>query len=304
MIAAVVVLYHPQLEALERLLRSVVDQVDMVFLADNTPEPPFSTAAFAAAFSPRVFYIPLMNNTGVWAAQNVGIERSIAASCTHVLLLDDDSVLPQNMVKLLLDGEAALLREGKRVAGVGPQLVEEKTGRRSPALLHRYVGIRKIILDPNSATPVETDHLIASGAVIRTTVLQHVGLMREDMFMDWGDIEWHLRARSMGYKSYYVPCAVMNHSVGDSVVRILGRDVHLHSDVRNYYMLRNAMYLFRLKSVGLKWKINFAPKIPCYLLLYPIFSKHRLQNLRLILMAFRDGLLGRLGKLQNVAEQR
>ncbi len=304
MIAAVVVLYHPQLDTLECLLQSVVEQVSVVFLVDNTPVSSPTIAVLVAGFGSRVFYIPLLDNRGLAAAQNIGIRKCIDAGYSHVLLLDQDSALPAGAVSSLLAGEMTLIREGQNVAAVGPQFVDEKTGRKSPALLHRYLGVRKMFLDPNSLIPVETDHLVASGSLVCTAVFQRVGLMREDLFIDWIDIEWGLRARSMGYKSYYIPCAVMKHNVGDSIVRILGRDVHLHSDVRNYYMLRNAVYLFRLKSVGWKWKINFAPKIPCYLLLYPIFSKNRLHNLRLILLAVWDGLLGRLGKLQNVAEER
>jgi rhamnosyltransferase len=216
---------------------------------------------------------------------------------SHVLLLDQDSALPTNMVELLLAGETALLRQGKQVAAVGPQFIDEKSGRPSPAIRHRYFGIQKLYLDPNSGVPVETDHMIASGSVIRTSVLERVGLMRDDLFIDWVDIEWGMRARSMGYNSYYIPSAVMKHSVGDSVVTIFGRDVHLHNDIRNYYMLRNAIYLFRFKSMGWRWKINFAPRIPCYLALYPILSNSKLKNFKIILRAVRDGIFGRLGRL-------
>ena len=122
--------------------------------------------------------------------------------------------------------------------------------------------------------------------------------------MDWADMEWVHRARSMGYVSYCIPNVVMNHCIGDSVVTILGRDVHLHSDVRNYYMIRNAVYLYRLKTMGLRWKINFAPRIPCYLVLYPLLSKKKLYNLRFVLRAIWDGMRANMGKLPNVMDQR
>ena len=296
MIAAVVVLYHPSIDLLDQLLRSVIEQVDMAFVIDNTPEPFEETDALVARFAPRATYIPLLDNVGIAAAQNLGINRSIAASCSHVLLLDQDSALPPKMVDNLLAAEEALLREGKEVAAVGPQFIDEKSGRPSPAIRHHYFRIEKLYLDPKSSISVETDHMIASGAIIRTSALDRVGLMREDFFIDWVDIEWCMRARSLGLKSYYVPSVVMKHSVGDSVVSVLGRDVHVHNDLRNYYMLRNAIYLFRLKSTGLKWKINFAPRIPCYVLLYPMLSKHRVQNLRFVFRAIWDGVLGRLGE--------
>jgi rhamnosyltransferase len=132
--------------------------------------------------------------------------------------------------------------------------------------------------------------------LIGTAAFGAIGLMRDDLFIDWVDIEWALRARSLGYKSYYVPNAGMAHSVGDDVVQVLGRDFHLHDDLRNYYLLRNATYLMRVKSMGWRWKITFAPRIPCYFVLYPCLSKSKLKNARLVLRAFMDGLRGRLGR--------
>jgi rhamnosyltransferase len=297
MIAGIVVLYYPSVAILERLLVSVIGQVDMLFAVDNTPSPSAEVAILLGRYQKRAIYIPLGDNLGVGAAQNVGIEESIKASCSHVLLLDQDSVLPAGMVEQLLAAESALVHKGELVAAVGPQFVDEKNGKRSPAIRHHYFRIERLYLDAESKDAVETEHLIASGSIIRTSVLQQVGTMNADLFIDWVDVEWVLRARSMGYKSYYIPNVVMRHNVGDSIVVILGRDVHVHSDLRNYYMLRNAIYLFRLKSVGWKWKAAFAPRIPCYLVLYPFLSNNRIANLRFVLRALWDGLRGNIGRL-------
>jgi rhamnosyltransferase len=296
-VAAIVVLYHPDYRLLERLLCSVVDQVNRILVIDNTPNPDSEISRLLKNFEERVSYFPLGDNMGIATAQNIGIRASVSEGYSHVLLLDQDSALPPKMVERLLAGEAALLSGGKEVAAVGPQFIDEKSGRPSPAIRHHYFRIQKLYLDPNSSEPFETDHLIASGSIMRTSVLQRIGPMRDDLFIDWVDIEWCMRARSMGYKSYYIPSVVMKHSVGDSVVTISGRDLHLHNDIRNYYMLRNAIYLFRLKSMGWRWKINFAPRVPCYLVLYPFLSNSKLKNSKIILRAIWDGILGRLGRL-------
>ncbi|MGH9561898.1 MAG: glycosyltransferase family 2 protein [Terracidiphilus sp.] len=302
-IAAIIVLYYPGRDALNRLLRSVIDQVDMVFLVDNTPAPSQDVVMLAAKFAPRANYIPLKENLGIAAAQNVGIEKSVAAGCSHVLLLDQDSALHGGMVEGLLAAEAALLRDGKEVAAMAPQFIDEKSQKPSAAIRHRYFSIQKLQLDPYSADPVEADHVIASGSVIRISVLQRIGQMREDLFIDWVDIEWCMRARSQGFHSYYAPNVAMKHSVGDSIVTVLGRDVHLHNDLRNYYMIRNAIYLYRLKSMGWKWKINFAPRIPCYIVLYPILSRHKLQNFQYVVRALWDGICGHMGRFHRMEDR-
>ncbi|MGA7521620.1 MAG: glycosyltransferase family 2 protein [Acidobacteriaceae bacterium] len=302
-VAAIAVLYHPKMESLQRLIGSTVGQAEAIYVIDNTPDPAAVVRSFLAAEA-SVRYIPLGQNVGIAAAQNAGIRASMEAGFTHVLLLDQDSALPAGMVRNLLAAEAAILQSGPEVAAVGPQFIDEKTGRPCPAIRHRWIGIQKLRMDPRSSEPVETDHMIASGSLMRISVLSKVGLMRDDFFIDWVDIEWGMRARNMGYKSYYVPNVVMRHSVGDAVVVLFGRDVHLHNNIRNYYMLRNAIYLFRLKSMGWKWKINFLPRIPCYLILYPLLAKHRAANLRCVLRGFADGLAGRMGEMRKGAASR
>ncbi|MGA8531488.1 MAG: glycosyltransferase family 2 protein, partial [Acidobacteriaceae bacterium] len=191
-VAAVAVLYHPELEPLRRLIMSAVGQAEAIFVIDNTPDPILAVRSLMDSEG-SIRYISLGRNAGIAAAQNAGIRASMEAGFTHVLLLDQDSTLPEGMVNRLLSGEERLLCGGQQVAAVGPQFWDEKTGKAYPAVRLEYFRIRKLYLDTRSTEPVETDYLIASGSMIRVSVLREVGLMREDLFIDWVDVEWGLR---------------------------------------------------------------------------------------------------------------
>ena len=302
MLVATIVLYHPDLTLLERLLASLSGQVGKVVAVDNTPGSSAALSTFFERFSYPISYIPLGENKGIAEAQNIGIRESIRGGCSHVLLLDQDTTLPPDMANKLLAAEGELLKAGKKVAAVGPQYIDEKTGIPSFAVRYRDLAVRKIRLDPNSSVPVETDILIASGSIIRTAALESVGMMKDDLFIDFVDTEWALRARSKGYKSYCVPNAIMIHSVGDAAIKVFGKSVYLHSDVRKYYRLRNAMYLLRLPRMGWQWRGYTLRWIPYYFLLNLYISKNKLRNGRLLLRALWDGLLGRLGPAQQYRE--
>jgi rhamnosyltransferase len=251
---------------------------------------------------PHLSYLPLGDNKGVGKAQNIGIRESLKCGCSHILLLDQDSALPPGMVNKLLSAEGELLKAGKRIAAIGPQYIDEKSGIPSFAIRYGDLMIRKIRLDPDSSTPVETDILIASGSIIRSTVFESIGMMREDLFIDFVDTEWALRGRTMGYKCYCVPDAIMTHSVGDASTEVLGKTIYLHSDLRKYYRLRNAMYLLQLRSMGRQWKSYIVRWIPYYFLLNVFTSKNKLRSAHLFLRALWDGLLGRLGPAQQSRE--
>lgn len=142
MVAAVIVLYNPAVPLLDRLLRSTAGQVEKMFIIDNTTGSSEKFSSYFHNYEGRVSYLPLGDNKGIATAQNIGIRRSMDAGYSHVLLLDQDSALPLDMVKKLLDAEHRLLSEGKKVAAVGPLFVDEKTGRLPKAIRHKMQALQ------------------------------------------------------------------------------------------------------------------------------------------------------------------
>jgi rhamnosyltransferase len=202
------------------------------------------------------------------------------------------------MVSKLLFAEEKLLSKGESVAALAPHITDDRSGVRPCAYHYRWYGVQKVFRDVNATEPVQTDNLIASGSLIRTSRLQILGAMRSDLFIDHVDTEWALRARFAGYNSYIVPNAVLMHRLGDAVTNILGKDIHLHSDIRHYYQLRNEVYLAHLKTMGWRWRAYTLTRIPYHFLLYFAFSENRLRASSFLLKAILDGILGKLGPLR------
>jgi len=299
MVAAIVVLYRPDRKKVHRLMQCLEGQVDVIFVIDNTPSIELvpEIELFPPGREVSCHYKALGENIGIAAAQNIGIHQALDEGASHIILFDQDSAPAAGMVQALLSAESTLTRQGSPVAAVGPVFIDEKIGTVSPAVRYSFLGLRTVPVDLSSSGVVEADFLIASGCLIRASVLKIVGMMREDLFIDWVDNEWGLRARSMGLLCYVVADARMGHNIGDGLVRVLWRHIHLHTEVRNYYLLRNAIYLMRVKTMGFRWKVSFLPRLPCYLVLYPLLSKHRARHFAMLLHALYDGLSGRLGSL-------
>lgn len=297
MIAAIVVLYYPDQEAAERLLSSLIGQVNIVFAIDNTPGSTSIKPAFLEAFGELVFYVPLGENRGIAEAQNIGIEASIKGGYSHVLLLDQDSALSPGMVDKLLAAEKELLNKGKKVAAMTPQIMDERTGARPCAVRYRCLGVQKLFRDVSATEPVQTDNFIASGSLIRTSMLKILGTMRSDLFIEHVDTEWALRGHTAGYDSYCVPNALLIHNFGDDSIKLFGKAIFLYSDLRQYYKLRNEVYLVRFKEMGWRWRAYILTRIPYHFVLYSALSKNRRRASCLLLKAVWDGMMGRLGPL-------
>jgi rhamnosyltransferase len=144
--------------------------------------------------------------------------------------------------------------------------------------------------------PVRSTYIIASGSLIRLSVLERIGGMQDNLFIDFVDIEWGERAAQEGYGCYLVPSVTMKHSIGDEFVTLLGRRVLLHSDFRNYFIVRNAVFLALWSSLSISTRLQLVLKVPYYLCCYSWYSAKRASALRLLLGAVKDGLLKRMGK--------
>ena len=122
MIVAVVVTYLPSVDALGCLLDALLPQVDRVVVVDNGSGPGLAT--WMDGVRPNVEFLPLGRNTGIAAAQNLGIRRARALNADFVLLSDQDSLPAPDMVSQLVAVANEKVRSGAQVAAIGARYVD------------------------------------------------------------------------------------------------------------------------------------------------------------------------------------
>jgi len=128
--------------------------------------------------------------------------------------------------------------------------------------------------------------------------LDDVGFMREELFIDFVDIEWCLRARAKGYEIVSFPQVEIAHHLGDSSVSFMGTNYPIHSPLRMYYYFRNAMYLYRLREIDWNWRLVDATRNVFRFLFYMVFVKNRPTYFKYIIKGYYHGLIKRMGKLE------
>lgn len=292
------VLYHPDILLLNTVIATATAQLSQLYVVDNTPDGNAAklNQALIHDHFPGAVYTWLGGNYGIACGQNAGISQAIAAKCDHVLLLDQDSIIPSGMVKELLRVEASLLNHSSKLGALGPWYRDKKGWRVAPAITHGKYFVTKNPLPTSSKAPVKVDYIIASGSLIRTQVLNEVGFKREELFIDWVDVEWCLRASRLGYLHYMVPTLMMDHDIGDRVIKVLGRTIYLHNDVRNYYIVRNACNLMLNRQIYRRWRVNVLLKIPMWVILFSVTSKTKLRAFSMLIRACFDGFTSKLGR--------
>ena len=87
---------------------------------------------------------------------------------------------------------------------------------------------------------------IEQHVIILMDVLDNVGPMRDDFFIDLVDTEWCLRARKKGYEIVAINKVMIDHYLGDYAVNIIWHKYPIHSPIRMYYYFRNAIFLYSM----------------------------------------------------------
>lgn len=294
-VVAIIVTFHPDREALLRLLDLLTRQVDAVVIVDNGSKPGLADLVSNRRWDQERF-IPLFANMGIAHAQNVGIGEARALAADFVVLFDQDSQPAPDMVSRLLAGITRLRQEGQHVAAIGPNYLDERQENPPPFIQIRGLRLHRHLHPPGKEDLVPVDYLIASGCMIPLPTLNAVGDMHEPLFIDFVDIEWGLRARSKGFQSYGCFSATMAHSLGDHPIRFLGKNYPAHSPLRHYYHFRNAVWLYRQGWVPTNWKLRDAWKLLLKFIFYSLLGEPRHKHLLAMSRGLWHGILNRLGR--------
>ena len=297
---AVAVSYRPDVPLLRALLLALAPQVAAIELVDNTPADDLRVDELTRQLAlPNLHLRRLGDNHGIARALNVGAQAAWAAGASHVLLSDQDSLPPPDMVAALLRAEAELLARGEPVGAVGPTYTDAHTGITFPFQARVPGRFFYGHVRPSAQQPiVEALTLITSGTLIRAAAWAATGPMREDFFIDHVDIEWSQRARAAGLKLFGTQYATMAHRMGDDQLRVWyfgWRRESAYSPLRVYYRIRNFIALCRLPFIPWPWKLRNGWYVLGVVYTQTVFGQKRLAALRMAARGLRDGLRGRMG---------
>lgn len=289
-IAAVIVTFHPEPDVLAKLLAALKSQKVQVVIVDNG-----STESIVdwnrVQSEPADQVIALGSNLGIALAHNTGISWARSQSAKYVLLMDQDSIPAPGMVSALW--RCAETRE--KIGAIGPRYVDARQNNPPPFMQVKGLKLVRHTCAAETDT-VPVDYLISSGSLIPLSTLEVVGGMREDLFIDYVDIEWGLRAKQMGFQSYGVCGASMEHSLGENPVKFFKRSIPIHSPLRHYYHFRNAILLYRSPWLPLNWKFVDGSRLILRYGFYTLFARPRIKHWWMMTLGMLHGLMNRSGK--------
>jgi len=272
------------------LLAVLRDQVGNTLILDNSPQWP---GDLAQDMGSKVTYVPMSGNLGTAGAMNVAWEMANAAGVGAMISFDQDSLPPSGLVAQLQKSMETQPQGAVQIAAIGPGRIDPRCESEMRVRLPVKLWRRHQALD--AASIVEVDHLITSGCMISAEMFAKVGPFREDLFLDYVDIEWSLRARSLGFRLCLDSSVLMEHTIGDRIISLGGRTLLVHQPYRSYLLLRNHILLWRSSVVGWGWLFSDLRQIILKSILLLILQPQRLERLKWMGKAIWHGLRSRGG---------
>jgi hypothetical protein len=184
----------------------------------------------ASGWSPWAVLMPLESNGGFAFGNNAAIRPALASDDppNHVLLLNPDTIVRPDAIRALLD-----FMDGNPSVGIAGSRLEHPDGtpQISAFRFHSIAselesGLRlgvvsrllrkKVVAPPVPDAPCRVDWVAGASMIVRRAVFDAIGLMDEQFFMYFEEVDFCLRAARAGWPCWYVPASRVVHLVGQS----------------------------------------------------------------------------------------
>lgn len=196
-IAAGIVTYNPDIVRLQENMDAVINQVDHLILVDNASINKDKWLEKLANIE-KVTIIQNDSNQGIAAALNQILNCSESLGCEWTLTLDEDSVVPANMIE-----EYEKYIDMDRVAMIVP-VIEDRTME---------------VIDADGAIKMSHEYVdtaITSGTLMKNEIWKEVGRFTEKLFIDYVDFDYCMKLKKAQYKILRVNTVHLLHELGNA----------------------------------------------------------------------------------------
>jgi GT2 family glycosyltransferase len=268
-------------------------RLDEIIVVDNSGDRACKDALSGVDSS--VSCVASGRNLGFSGGMNAGIRAVLARGADAVLLVNSDVIVPPDCAGIL---ERQLDRPGTGI--VGPVLRSRSDPRRITSLGMKYsasTGRMRHVGAGESVVPViesgsrAVDAISGCVMLVRRAVFEKIGLLPEDYFFSFEDLDFCLNARDAGYATILAAEATAYHEGSRSI----GAD----SSRRLYFAARNHLLVASRRSpaAGRPARFARAVSIVAFNIAHAVISAGGTlpSRLQAVARGTRDHVAGRYG---------
>lgn len=281
------------LKCIETVFNSEYDDFDL-FMVDNGSTDS-SVEKVRDTYGEAVKIIANKENLGGSGGFNSGLRAAMEKEYSYVMCLDNDvQVTPKAVGELrnFLQTHPNVGMVGSKVFHLQKPMYVQQMGLNIRFDTFSAETLYADVLDHESIPEVVyCDTVAACSLMMPMKVLREVGVMPEDNFIYWDDMEWGFRVKQKGYQVAAIAASKVYHEMSANVRR--------ETTFSTYYLWRNQLNFF------MKYTPEHLRDSMCFTLLRYVFdaiyeSMYRDEHnvARTVQYAFFDALMGKRGKAE------
>ena len=200
---------------------------------------------------PEVNVLRQDKNLGFCEGNNVGIRHALEEGADYVLILNNDTLVPPDLVSELIDESAPL----ETVGAVSPVILyhpnHETVWFAGSVWDGETAGFRHVLAgrprtELKEEQPYESAYACGCCLLVHSSVLRKIGLMDARYFAYYDEADWCSRMKEAGLACYVIPRAILYHKVSGSTPSIIS--TYLMARNRLLWMKEHLTRRERLKS--------------------------------------------------------
>lgn len=284
------------LECVQSVLESKVQNFD-IYVVDNASTDG-SVEALRQAYGKKITILTNRENLGGTGGFNTGLRVVRDKGYDYFMCLDDDALVDENAINVLYQ----YMKSHKEVGMAGCRVYHRQ--------MPEYIQQCGLLLDFENYTAktigadriedgtlpdvIECDTVATCAVMVRASIVREkeVGIMPEDNFIYWDDMEWGHRIHLAGYKVVTLASSKALHQMGANVKR--------PNTFINYYMWRNRTNFFMRYTPKEKWEMMSLKILGDFFdAMYESMFREEHNVMQTLSYAYQDAINGVRGKAKD-----
>lgn len=276
-ICAGIITYNPTLTDVSTCLEALCNQVERVIIVDNASKNVKSLQEVVSKYT-NVTLVKNSQNVGFAKALTQVFEWAKSQGFNWVLTLNDDSVVPSNMIS-----------EYKKILENQGSLVNQKNAKNSKIAI--VCSLLKNRLDGTILhSKCHEDECITSGSLTSVEAWEKIGGFDEWLEIDGVDFDFSRRLVRAGWKIVECQNVIMEHQIGKarSINLIIKHPiVWNHNANRKYYIARNMQVVdYKMGTYSYAKSLRAVVRDMIFVALW---EKNKFAKIHAMIRGFKDG---------------
>lgn len=274
------------ISCLDSIFQSDIDDFD-VYVVDNASTDN-SVEAIREKFGNKVILLVNTENLGGSGGFNTGLREVLKKEYSYVMCVDNDIRMETNTISALynfLEGHDDVGMAGSKICFMDDPDRIQTYGATIDFETYGIHDLHRGCLNNDELPVIQyCDYVPACSLMARANIVREIGIMPEDNFIYWDDMEWGYRFTLAGYRVA---------SISESTVYHKGGKNTNPTTFQKYYMFRNRLNFF-MKYVKLERKEHFVKTIlsELYRSICGCYLKKEYNMVKGFMYAYDDALHG------------